>query len=108
MRVVLWSILGIVWLLVGVFTIFKLTKTYKIKIWDKYIKESFWDNYLRKRWFFEDFFKERFEECLSKKTRRIIEIVFGLVIGIAMIIIGLNFLIKGLTDPYDSRFWVFF
>jgi len=47
-------------------------------------------------------------ERLSERTNWIINTVGGLIIGVAVLILGLNALLKGLTDPFGPEFWVLF
>jgi len=65
---------------------------------------SSWYQRTRDRWLLEEYIEERF----SQKTKRTIEIIIGVLISAALIIIGLNVLLKGINDPYSPGFWVLF
>jgi len=97
MREYLFPIMGITSMLVGAFLLIKIALILTIN------KNSRLYKYLTRpgRGWLEEYMKEN----LSEKANRIIETIVCIVFGIALIVLGLNTLLKGLIDPYGSGFW---
>ena len=101
MTTIILPIIGITFMLMGFlaiiaiilkFTINKNTRLYKYLT--KPVRKGWFDKFLEKH--------------LSEKANMILEIVLGIIVCLAIMILGLNTLLKGILDPYGLGFWVLF